>query len=199
MSEQDRVKAIYDEFSLTYDEHYSSPEYQEEDAALFKILSPWVRGTVLDLGCGTGLTLSYNSIRVEDYLGIDPSAGMLAKLQAKFPEYTTVNATFEGWDKANGEKQFDTVLGLFGAPSYFEKQSYERVLARLTQKGHYFLMFYKPGYYPEHIYSPADIAKTKERIDYDLINATFETTFIFTNYLVATNIPTEFLPIGNRA
>lgn len=199
MSEQDRVQAIYDEFAKTYDEHYSSPEFQEEDIALFKILSPWVRGKVLDLGCGTGLTLSYNQIAKEDYLGIDPSEGMLSKLQAKFPGFTTVNSTFEDWDKANESGSFDTILGLFGAPSYFDKESYARVLERLTPKGHYFLMFYKPGYFPAHIYSQEDIEATKARIAYDLINSTFENTFIFTNYLVATNVPKEFLPIGNKA
>lgn len=194
-SEQDRVQAIYDEFSKSYDNHYASAEFQEEDQSLFKIVSPWIRGKVLDLGCGTGLTLSYNDINPDDYLGIDPSAGMLAKLQAKFPGYVTVNSTFEQWNETNQGSKFDSILGLFGAPSYFAKESYSEVLARLTPKGHYFLMFYKPGYFPAHIYTEEDTAAAKARIDYDLINSTFETTFIFTKYLVATNIPREFLPV----
>ncbi|MFZ4117849.1 MAG: methyltransferase domain-containing protein [Rhodoluna sp.] len=193
-SEQDRVQAIYDEFAKSYDDHYASAEFQEEDLALFKILSPWIRGKVLDLGCGTGLTLTYNDINKDDYLGIDPSAGMLTKLQAKFPGFVTVNSTFEHWNEADQGSKFDSILGLFGAPAYFAKESYSEVLERLTPKGHYFLMFYKPGYFPAHIYSEEDIAAAKARIDYDLINSTFETTFIFTNYLVATNIPKEFLP-----
>ena len=193
-SEQDRVQAIYDEFAKSYDDHYASAEFQEEDQSLFKIVSPWIRGKVLDLGCGTGLTLSYNDIKKDDYLGIDPSAGMLTKLQAKFPGYVTVNSTFEEWNQVDKDSKFDSIIGLFGAPAYFAKESYSEVLARLTPKGHYFLMFYKPGYFPAHIYSAEDIAAAKARIDYDLINSTFETTFIFTNYLVATNIPKEFLP-----
>ena len=193
-SEQDRVQAIYDEFANSYDDHYASAEFQEEDQSLFKIVSPWIRGKVLDLGCGTGLTLSYNDIKKDDYLGIDPSAGMLTKLQAKFPGYVTVNSTFEEWNQVDKDSKFDSIIGLFGAPAYFAKESYSEVLARLTPKGHYFLMFYKPGYFPAHIYSAEDIAAAKARIDYDLINSTFETTFIFTNYLVATNIPKEFLP-----
>ena len=193
-SEQDRVQAIYDEFAKSYDDHYASAEFQEEDQSLFKIVSPWIRGKVLDLGCGTGLTLSYNDIKKDDYLGIDPSAGMLTKLQAKFPGYVTVNSTFEEWNQVDKESKFDSIIGLFGAPAYFAKESYSEVLARLTPKGHYFLMFYKPGYFPAHIYTAEDIAAAKARIDYDLINSTFETTFIFTNYLVATNIPKEFLP-----
>ena len=193
-SEQDRVQAIYDEFAKSYDDHYASAEFQEEDQSLFKIVSPWIRGKVLDLGCGTGLTLSYNDIKKDDYLGIDPSAGMLTKLQAKFPGYVTVNSTFEEWNQVDKDSKFDSIIGLFGAPAYFAKESYSEVLARLTPKGHYFLMFYKPGYFPAHIYTAEDIAAAKARIDYDLINSTFETTFIFTNYLVATNIPEEFLP-----
>jgi len=193
-SEQDRVQAIYDEFAKSYDDHYASAEFQEEDLALFKILSPWIRGKVLDLGCGTGLTLTYNDINEDDYLGIDPSAGMLTKLQAKFPGFVTVNSTFEHWNETDQGSKFDSILGLFGAPAYFAKESYSEVLERLTPKGHYFLMFYKPGYFPAHIYTEEDIAAAKARIDYDLINSTFETTFIFTNYLVATNIPKEFLP-----
>ncbi len=193
-SEQDRVQAIYDEFAKSYDDHYASAEFQEEDQSLFKIVSPWIRGRVLDLGCGTGLTLSYNDIKKDDYLGIDPSAGMLTKLQAKFPGYVTVNSTFEEWSQVDKDSKFDSIIGLFGAPAYFAKESYSEVLARLAPKGHYFLMFYKPGYFPAHIYTAEDIAAAKARIDYDLINSTFETTFIFTNYLVATNIPKEFLP-----
>lgn len=193
-SEQDRVQAIYDEFAKSYDDHYASAEFQEEDQSLFKIVSPWIRGKVLDLGCGTGLTLSYNDISKDNYLGVDPSAGMLEKLTAKFPGFHTVNSTFEQWNQTDKDSKFDTILGLFGAPAYFAKESYAEVLARLTPKGHYFLMFYKPGYFPAHIYTEEDIAAAKARIDYDLINSTFETTFIFTNYLVATNIPKEFLP-----
>jgi SAM-dependent methyltransferase len=193
-SEQDRVQAIYDEFAKSYDDHYGSAEFQEEDLELFKILSPWIRGKVLDLGCGTGLTLTYNDINKDDYLGIDPSAGMLTKLKAKFPGFVTVNSTFEQWNEADQGSKFDSILGLFGAPAYFAKESYSEVLERLTPKGHYFLMFYKPGYFPAHIYTEEDVAAAKARIDYDLINSTFETTFIFTNYLVATNIPKEFLP-----
>jgi SAM-dependent methyltransferase len=193
-SEQDRVQAIYDEFAKSYDDHYGSAEFQEEDLDLFKILSPWIRGKVLDLGCGTGLTLTYNDISKDDYLGIDPSLGMLTKLQAKFPGFETVNSTFEQWNETDPGSQFDTIIALFGAPAYFAKESYSQVLERLTPKGHYFLMFYKPGYFPAHIYTEEDIAAAKARIDYDLINSTFETTFIFTNYLVATNIPKEFLP-----
>jgi SAM-dependent methyltransferase len=193
-SEQDRVQAIYDEFAKTYDDHYASAEFQEEDQELFKILSPWVRGKVLDLGCGTGLTLTHNNITKEDYLGVDPSRGMLNKLEAKFPGFRTLNSTFEQWIETDTDSKFDSILALFGAPSYFAKESYDEVLERLTPKGHYFLMFYKPGYFPAHIYTEEDISATKARIDYDLINSTFETTFIFTNYLVATNIPKEFLP-----
>jgi len=193
-SEQARVQAIYDEFAKNYDDHYGSAEFQEEDLALFKILSPWIRGRVLDLGCGTGLTLTYNNISKDDYLGIDPSAGMLTKLEAKFPGFTTVNSTFEQWNAAATGSKFDTVVGLFGAPAYFAKESYVEVLGRLNPKGHYFLMFYKPGYFPAHIYTEEDISAARARIDYDLINSTFKTTFIFTNYLVATNIPKEFLP-----
>jgi SAM-dependent methyltransferase len=192
-SEQERIEAIYDEFAKTYDEHYSAKEFQEEDQALFKILSPWVRGRVLDLGCGTGLTLSYCDIKPENYIGVDPSAGMLAKLKQKFPGFSTINSTFEEYSVEHDEK-FDTILGLFGAPAYFEKDSYAKVFERLNPKGHYFLMFYKPGYFPAHIYTPEDIEAAKARLDYNLINSTFENTFVFTNYLVATNIPKEHLP-----
>ena len=192
-SERERVEAIYDEFAKTYDEHYSAKQFQEEDQELFKIVSPWIKGRVLDLGCGTGLTLHYNQISPDNYLGIDPSSGMLEKLAEKFKGFQTIQATFEQWVATNTES-FDTVLGLFGAPSYFESSSYQKVLNLVSPKGHYFLMFYKPGYFPAHIYAPEDIEATKARIDYELINSLFENTFIFTNYLVATNIPAQYLP-----
>lgn len=191
-SERDRVQAIYDEFAKTYDEHYSSKDFHDEDVALFSLLKPWINGKVLDLGCGTGLAIEYGDIAKENYLGVDPSHGMLEKLRAKYPEHKTIESTFEEFVEGNKDT-FDTILALYGPPSYFDKGSYKKVLDLLNPKGHYFLMFYKPGYYPSHIYTPEDIEATKARIDYDLINSTFENTFIFTSYLVATNIPKEFL------
>lgn len=99
---------------------------------------------VLDIGCGTGLFLEHR--QPKNYVGIDPSSKMLEVLRNKFPAYqdSIINAKFESFLGST----YDLIISLFGVTSYIDPLAINRVLAMLNPGGQYFLMFYKPGYYP---------------------------------------------------
>ena len=104
-----------------------------------------IEGSILDLGCGTGLLLELIDITPDRYRGIDPSREMLNIFRAKHPEYTrkTCKTAFE--EDGDNYTKSDNVIALFGSASYV-MPAYLCNLAK-THKG-LFLMFYKVGYYP---------------------------------------------------
>lgn len=76
---------LYDEtVARVYDGHFQRPVDRWEDERLVRLLRPHVNGrTVIDVGCGTGWTLDH--LAVYDYLGVDASRQMLARLIEKHP------------------------------------------------------------------------------------------------------------------
>jgi hypothetical protein len=169
-------ETIYDRLAPKYDKRYSEPKYLAEDEVIFGMLDSVINGSVLDVGCGTGILLEKLSIQAHDYLGIDPSQGMMNEFIRKFPQYPFAQTTFE--DLTLNEK-FDLVISLYGSPSYIDSKSYAKI-TEVADK--YFLMFYKDGYLPD--YYEANVTKT----DYQAIDLFFTHTFEFSNYLIATNI-----------
>ena len=77
---------------------------------------------ILDIGCGTGTLVDFRfrHIQPENYIGVDPSRGMLGVFGDKHPEFRgrLIRTPFEDyWPKPR--QKFDLVVALFGAPSYF--------------------------------------------------------------------------------
>jgi SAM-dependent methyltransferase len=80
---------FYGGLSSEYDQHFSDPLSLMENRLVFERLGT-VRGTILDIGCGTGLALEY--LRLDGrYIGIDISPAMIERASAKF-----------GWAMKNG-------------------------------------------------------------------------------------------------
>ena len=115
-----------------------------------------LRGRVLDIGCGTGQAISYTwlgtaggrpprpGVDPSDYVGIDPSVGMLAEFALKHPEFRgkLKRTTFEHFEDTEG---FDTIIGMFGSPSYVEGcDVVEKSRYLLNPGGRAYLMFYDP-------------------------------------------------------
>jgi hypothetical protein len=133
----------YDDIASTYDEAWQTPEALAENARVMDAIA-YVGGNVLDIGCGSGLFLDY--IKPEDYVGLDPSRAMLARLLARHPCRTVWCARFEDFNP--GQRHFDLIVSLFGSPSYILPESLARVPAMLTPGGRYFLMLFRPSYTP---------------------------------------------------
>jgi hypothetical protein len=174
------AETVYDRLSSRYDDRYSTEAYLAENAKLFNALTPHLKGSVLDVGCGTGLMLEYFPTSPFLYLGIDPSQGMMNEFIRKFPSHAFKQQTF---DEFNHSGQFDTAIALFGSPSYINPDNYEKLLA--SGKDYYF-MFYKQGYLPDYYTSPDETNTNYERIE-----QVFDSRHEFGNYLVATNLPIE--------
>lgn len=131
----------FDEIAGDYDGVFLDPASIAENLEITERLR--LQGSVLDVGCGTGLLLDY--LPITDYTGIDPSLPMLQRLQAKHPEATTVKTTFEAF---YSQRRFDNIVSLFGAANYINPQALGRLRDYLAPGGRFFVMFYKEDYAP---------------------------------------------------
>lgn len=135
--------AAYDQAASNYDAIWDTPKAKAEDAAAIEALD-YRGGSVLDIGCGTGLLLDH--VRPERYLGIDPSRAMLARLRAKHPGAEVVPTSFESFYTA---ERFDLIVGLFGSVSYVRPETViERLPGLLAPGGRFFLMCCGEHYVP---------------------------------------------------
>ena len=118
---------------------------KDEREALYEPAAP--SGRVLDVGCGTGLLVDYcyREIDRERYVGIDPSAGMLAKFALKHPDYradaTLLRTTFEDYETP---LRFDTIVAMAGAASHVTGVDVlEKARHLLAPGGRAYLTFYR--------------------------------------------------------
>jgi len=132
----------YDQIADVYQTLYTAPEYINENREIVGQID--VKGRVLDIGCGDGLLLDYATISPQDYTGIDPSRRMLKYFNEKHPGYNSYPIPFENFH----DKGFDTIISLFGAPSYINPNSIQYIKKMIRRGGTVFLMFYKDGYEP---------------------------------------------------
>lgn len=138
-----RKKSQYDEIADRYDGLFTDAASLSENAEVGEMLRP-LSGSVLDIGCGTGLLTEIVGIESEKYMGVDPSNRMLQKFREKHGEYRNlVCAYYDGM--VVDCNQFDNVVSLFGSPSYLSNVA----LLRIAKcRGSLFLMFYKEDYHP---------------------------------------------------
>jgi hypothetical protein len=171
----DKILQAYDQLADQYDARYDTPMAHKEDEYLFGQLSPWLRGTVADIGAGTGLLLDMVDVHPSMYHGIEPSHGMASNFKRKHPEHYLEIATFE-----TAEAWYtDTAVSLYGSPSYIEPSSY----GALKEAGMwYFFMFYKPGYFPDF-----ENAEENNRTDFEALDLLFEGRHDWHNWTIYTN------------
>lgn len=125
-----------------YDNLFQDENSKMENQQLSEMIGQ-LQGTVLDVGCGTGLLLELKDIK--DYTGIDASPLMVQKLIEKFPNRKHQVMICKAEDYAKTGRTYDNVIALFSA-SYI---MFPRVFIHLwNRKGKVFLMFYKEGYTP---------------------------------------------------
>lgn len=129
----------YNSIAQYYDSLFIDNHSNIENKEVTRMLKS-VRGSVLDIGCGTGLLVELIGIQPTDYVGIDPSKMMLKKFIEKHPKYKAcLHCTpFERYNQTA-----DNLIALFGAASYLNPACLEKM-----ENSSVFLMFYKPGYMP---------------------------------------------------
>ena len=172
----DLSESVYDRLAPNYDSRYDTPVCRAEDQEVFGFLSRHNAGSVLDIGAGTGLALEHLTVAKDDYLGLDPSQGMMNEFLRKNQGYSFRHTTFDDFHLPT---VFDLVISLYGSPSYIDPSNY----ARLRDQGSkYFLMFYKEGYWPD--YDDPSTLKT----DYISIDMEFDRSYEWQNFVIATNL-----------
>lgn len=141
-----RRASEYDALASAYDGWWSDPEGQRATDEVLQRLD-YRGGSVLDVGSGTGLLLDNGC--PANYVGLDPSQGMIERLLQKHPTAWVLPWNFEEFAGAPqvGQK-FDLVVSLFGAASYIDPPALARVPQMLTPRGRFFWMFYAPDYVP---------------------------------------------------
>lgn len=132
----------YDKIADVYDDLFVDDNSIQENKEVISMID--IKGRVLDIGCGTGLLLDYANISPENYVGLDPSAIMLANLNKKHPLHYVTQIPFEEY--RNGT--FDTIISLFGSPSYIRPDYINDIKNLLNIGGEAFLMFYNNDYVP---------------------------------------------------
>ena len=182
------LEPTYSRIARNYDDMCSEPSDLEEDKELFGLLREHLTGKVLDIGAGTGLLLDNIDIPIEDYFGIDQSAEMLVVLDKKHPERKIMATDFEGFVGLMGD--FDTVVALYGVASYIRQDYLVKVKETLSENGKFFLMFYKPNYYPR-FYGDEEKAELDANSNYAHIHRTFDHVYDWSHYVIATNFVIE--------
>lgn len=139
----DKTKSQYDEIADRYDTLFIDVSSLAENAEVGEMLRP-LSGSVLDIGCGTGLLTEIMPIMPDMYYGIDPSEKMLNCFKKKHPSYTNLKcAAYDGY--VIDCNKYDNIVALFGSASYLENKALLKLAMSDNRK---FLMFYKEDYHP---------------------------------------------------
>jgi len=138
-----KVAESYDRVAQGYDANYGTPMNHAEEREISRLVEPYINGGVLDAGCGTGLLLDLYP-NIDNYYGVDISAGMLEKHQEKHPSRMTHRGN--AWQECATEFLPHNVVSLFGSPSYSNPRKVSRGVQQILKRGgRFFLMPYAAG------------------------------------------------------
>lgn len=178
----------YDDIAVKYDDLFRDERSLVENREVGAMLPP-LKGSILDIGCGTGLLTEICNVSPNDYLGIDPSKGMLSQFKAKHPEFTDrlINSPFTGHGFAC--KRFDNIIALFGSPSYLSAYA---LIAISKSNARKFLMFYKEDYHPV-TYEKCDVEFRHNIYSKKVLEHIFGKNTIseYHNYIIVNDYETE--------
>lgn len=148
-ADQRLVADFYDRVAPTYDRTCSTPADRAEDRALRRILrrlGVGASGTVVDLGCGTGLLVRLLDPSPAMYRGVDLSPGMLLEARTRHPRHVFVKRDMLDVLRAGVIHGEGAIVSLFGAVNYVRPDVLIPRAARvLAPGGTLFLMALRPG------------------------------------------------------
>ncbi len=135
-------RAYYDDFAAWYERHRGHGYHQMVDDLEVSLAERYSRGKrVLEVGCGTGLILTRLRASAASAVGIDLSAGMLAKARERDLAVVQASAT----DLPFADAQFDTVCSFKVLPHIADIRKALAEMARVTRPGGYVVAeFYNP-------------------------------------------------------
>lgn len=135
-TETDRIRSIYDELAPSWEQREASAERFLIGKAMRKELARYLRGDVLELGCGTGTTfpfLDWNAVR--SLTATDLSDGMLAQARRQ-KAIAGRPVAFEQVDAGHlpfSEGRFDTVTTSLMLCTVPEPESTLREMSRVVR------------------------------------------------------------------
>lgn len=109
------LASAYDRVAERYDSFYAAEE--DESDAIFSRVVESEPGSLLDVGCGTGISIPYLKLPPSQYLGLDVSPEMVRVARESWPDYEFVCADFLEWEP---DIRYDFVLSAFGPISHTE-------------------------------------------------------------------------------
>jgi SAM-dependent methyltransferase len=74
-----------------------------------RVISPYVKGRVLDIGCGNALILQHNHAAIDRYVGVEFGPERIAQLSERFPSGVFISRDLDREPLALDEK-FDVIL-----------------------------------------------------------------------------------------
>ncbi len=134
----------YDDIAEEYDSLYDDPEHKKEDEIIKEALSPFIKGRVLDIGCGTGLGARLFQGLYDEYIGIDKSYKMIEVARRKNRHLSNVrfiNVSVKDFYM----RGFNVIIALYGVFSYLTPGEQMKVIKSLNGE-RLFLMCYAEGY-----------------------------------------------------
>jgi SAM-dependent methyltransferase len=145
------VAEAFDAIADHYDTAYQDARCRAEDGLLKRYLDTFLGalpdiGTVLDLGCGTGLFLRLTDWPQNTYTGVDISPEMLRHARQRFPLGHFIEASMEDHLPLTGG--FSAVVSLY-ALSYVAtpQHAINEIWRLLRPGGRCFLVVYAPRWY----------------------------------------------------
>lgn len=122
----------FDEIATVYDESLPAhvvEHYLRKRTAFVAACCP--RGSVLDVGCGTGALAQRLAGIGYDVVGVDPSEGMLEVMRARSPEIRAVTAS--GTSLPFDEDSFDVVLTVAAMHHIADPEAVRQTLAEMVR------------------------------------------------------------------
>lgn len=169
------AEEAYDDLAPTYDASYLSPKDVAENRWLAAYLQKggYCDGSVLDVGCGTGLLVEICRVEPQQYMGIDVSDRMLSVARQKHSDYRFEHASMEAMSGLVGEGAWQNAVYLFGTFSYATDQmaAMRQIESVLRPGGHFFVMLLSRRYPGRTSYSVSNAGFAVPIVTYDAAQA----------------------------